>query len=625
MRTAAGFALATILLPSLASAALVPLKPHYQVVEEVVGFLYTDVGDNGILTMDGDSLGVPVPPYFYHYAIQHNDNLRSSTVGYPGYASISYPGYTAAIIIDAWLGWWVYSGDPLALGRAVEAADWLVDRRTPSTGVYANWVYSTQTDGVMGGGFDLDAVMSDKPAMFALRLLRLYDILGDVRYLDAAMEIAATYVATQLTGLEDDDGRWPFRVRPSDGFVRQDYTSHLIPAIRLLESMEARSSGQGFGAAAQRAWAWLENNPMNPLSSSYQRWEGFYEDIGPESAGLGDHYGAEATARALIERDGVGDIEAAIAIRDWSTSVFFAPDGLQNGNGFYTAAILEWQAWMNSTYAATAQWGVLNLRLDAATAGTALHDPSWRTLGLEALHNLTYGQAPASSVPTDDGRMLTTIRELTQPTFGRETWYEQNFNTVLYLLEAFELEPSLAPSGQDHVLGYDGAEPSSLSYTLGRVDTDWNGPATVRMKLALPPLAVLIDGGWTELGDPRWSYDPPTQVLSAAHQGGRLIVDTMAITDAPPARAEAVLEVAPNPFNPRTRIRWAFDGDDPVRLDVFDARGRQVRSLAAGAPRVGSMVWDGDDDAGRTVASGSYRVVAVAGSRRAITSITLVR
>ena len=177
---------ATLLLISFSSSALaavVPAKPHHEVVEEVVAFLMSDVGVGGVRTEDAAPDGATVPPYFYHYAIQHDDELESATVGYPGYASISYPGYTMAIAIDAFLAWWAYSGDPEGLARAIACADWLIDRRTPADDLYANWVYSTQTDGVMGGGYDLDAVMSDKSAMFALRLLRLHDVTGDLALL----------------------------------------------------------------------------------------------------------------------------------------------------------------------------------------------------------------------------------------------------------------------------------------------------------------------------------------------------------------------------------------------------------------------------------------------------------
>ncbi len=595
-----------------ARASSVPAKPHSQLVAEVMAFLQSDVGYNGILTMDADPAGAPVPPYFYHYAIQHTDNLRSSTTGYPGYASISYPGFTMSIAIDAFLSWWIYSGDPEGLARARACADWIVDRRTPATDLYANWPYSTQTDGVMGGGYDLDAVMSDKPGMFGRRLLDLYDVTGDVRYFDAAVEIADTYVATQRSGGVEEDGRWPFRVRPSDGLVRQDYTSHLIDAIRLLEELQRRRPGFGYGTAAARAWAWLENNPMDPASPSYMRWEGFYEDIGPESAGLRDHYSAEATAAALLARGAPGDVEKAIEIRDWSTATFLAPDGIQNGSGLYHPSMLEWQAWMNSTYAATAQWGVLQLRLDRATRGTALHDSTWHELGVQAMHTLTWGQAPASSVPTDDGRMLTTIRELTQPTFGRETWYEQNFNTVLYLLQAFDLEPSLAPIDEDHVLGVDDALPQIVEYGNGRVRCVFADSGAVRIKLASPPRAVKLAGYWTttpgvqETGG-SWLYDPLTQVCAIVHPAGEVVLERDGAT-ATFAPLGLQLRVSPNPFYGAARVEAVSALAGPHRIELFDLRGRRLLRVRAvidsGVPWVWD--WNGRDGRGRSVAAGTY-------------------
>ena len=67
----------------------------------------------------------------------------------------------------------------------------------------------------------------------------------------------------------------------------------------------------------------------------------------------------------------------------------------------------------------------------------------------------------------------------------------------------------------------------------------------------------------------------------------------------------------PNPFNPSTTIAYAVPAgreDVPVRLRVYDIRGRLVRSLVeeerdAGRYRVH---WDGRDDRGTRVASGVY-------------------
>ncbi len=623
-----------LLLPARASAALSPLKAHAQVAAEVMTFLESDIGIGGIRNYDNDPLAPVAPPYFYHYAIRHNDRLRSSTVGYPGYASISYPGYTASVAIDAFLDWWVYSGDTAALGRAEQMAQWLIARRTPATDLYANWVYSTQTDGVMGGGFDGDSIMSDKPGMFGLRCLRLYDITANALYLQAATEIADTYVATQMSGGVADAGRWPFRVRPSDGLVRQDYTSHIVPAALLLGEMGARTSNPVYTAASDAAWAWLWNNPLNPASADYMHWEGFYEDIGSESVGLGDHYSAERTASALIARNQPGDVEMAITIRDTTTAIFVAPDGIQNGNGLYAPALLEWQAWMNSTYAATGQWALLQLQLAEATQGTALYDSTWAVLGREALHTLTYGQAPASSVPSDDGRMLTTIRELSQPGFGFETWYEQNFNTVLYLLEAFAYAPDLAPANENHILRVDGASPTTVVYGPTRIETLWSGPARVTLKLAQAPSGVRIGGEWVAQADSgahgQWTFDAGSQLCVVDHDGSGLVVQLGGVTAAPRSgRASRVrlLGNRPNPFNPRTEIRFEIDRPGEVQLELFDLAGRRVRDWELGwrGAGVSAVLFDGRDSSGREVGSGVYLLRLRALDQQDTRRITLLR
>lgn len=614
-----------------AAAAPLPLKPHEQLVEEVIAFLMSDVGHDGILTMDGDPLGDPVPPYFYHYSIRHNDRLRSATGGYPGYASISYPGYTMAIAIDAFLAWWAYSGDPDALARATFCADWLIPRRTPPGDVYGNWVYSTQTDAVMGGGYDGDAIMSDKPGMFGARCLRLYDITGDTVYLTAATEIADTYVATQLTGGPENDGRWPFRVRPSDGLVRQAYTSHLIPAIRLLESMETRAPGLGYETAAQRAWTWLENNPLNPASLDYMHWEGFYEDIdAASSTGLHDHYSAESTLAALLRRNAPGDISHAIDILTWSTDRYLAPDGIQNGNGAYAPALLEWDAWMNATYAATGQWAYVNLLLDQTTAGTPEHDPQWRPRAIEALHTLTYGQG-TEELPAD-GRMLTTVRELTQPQFGIDTWYEQNFNTVIYMLLSMGIATELAPGDENHLLRSGGGELTDVSYQADRIVTTWSMPGSSAFKLVAQPYSVRIGDAWyatPQAGTPGWSWDAASQMCEVRHLGGDVEIrlgDATAVAHDRPAGL-ALEEAYPNPFNPTVVIPLRLGEAAEVTVDVLDARGRRVRRLVERTLPAGShpVVWNGRDDQGEPASSGVYSVIARSAEQSRVRRITLVR
>ncbi len=65
----------------------------------------------------------------------------------------------------------------------------------------------------------------------------------------------------------------------------------------------------------------------------------------------------------------------------------------------------------------------------------------------------------------------------------------------------------------------------------------------------------------------------------------------------------------PNPFNPKTEIRFTLNADMNVNLAVFDLSGRKVRDLITGTnfgPGEHGVTWDGRDDAGEDLASGVY-------------------
>jgi hypothetical protein len=85
-----------------------------------------------------------------------------------------------------------------------------------------------------------------------------------------------------------------------------------------------------------------------------------------------------------------------------------------------------------------------------------------------------------------------------------------------------------------------------------------------------------------------------------------------AVTSVPPttARTEHVLHPpVPNPFNPRTELRFELARPGSVRLAVYDTRGRLVRMLVrerALDTGLHAVVWDGIDRNHRPTASGVY-------------------
>lgn len=100
------------------------------------------------------------------------------------------------------------------------------------------------------------------------------------------------------------------------------------------------------------------------------------------------------------------------------------------------------------------------------------------------------------------------------------------------------------------------------------------------------------------------------------------------VDDEVPARGPAALAGYPNPFNPRTTLRFRLEAPARATLEVHDLAGRLVRRLLQAELAAGEheVAWDGLDEAGRGVASGQYVARLRAGDGGAVTrKLTLVR
>jgi len=98
-----------------------------------------------------------------------------------------------------------------------------------------------------------------------------------------------------------------------------------------------------------------------------------------------------------------------------------------------------------------------------------------------------------------------------------------------------------------------------------------------------------------------------------------------------PSPSVVVVRNHPNPFNPRTTLVLdlpAGAGAVPVVLEVYDARGRRVATVFRGQLAAGhahGFTWDGRDDAGRALASGTYLARVRAGERTGAHKMLLLR
>ncbi len=77
-----------------------------------------------------------------------------------------------------------------------------------------------------------------------------------------------------------------------------------------------------------------------------------------------------------------------------------------------------------------------------------------------------------------------------------------------------------------------------------------------------------------------------------------------------PSSPGITLKTFPNPFNPRTTVAFSLSHQGHVRIRVLDLLGRHVRTLVSRHFPAGehAVEWNGRDDSGRGLASGSYLV-----------------
>jgi hypothetical protein len=85
--------------------------------------------------------------------------------------------------------------------------------------------------------------------------------------------------------------------------------------------------------------------------------------------------------------------------------------------------------------------------------------------------------------------------------------------------------------------------------------------------------------------------------------------------------------VYPNPFNPAINLHFELYDNDVMEISVYDIQGKKVRSLYSGRMDrdTHSIIWNGKEDAGKSVPSGLYFISFKNGSHIETRKISLVR
>ena len=89
----------------------------------------------------------------------------------------------------------------------------------------------------------------------------------------------------------------------------------------------------------------------------------------------------------------------------------------------------------------------------------------------------------------------------------------------------------------------------------------------------------------------------------------------------------AVQKAFPNPFNPKTTIRFALPQAAHTSVVIYDVAGRKVKTVVDEmlTAQVHDVSWTGDDDNGRQVAAGVYFYMVSSGEHRSVGRMALVK
>ncbi len=70
----------------------------------------------------------------------------------------------------------------------------------------------------------------------------------------------------------------------------------------------------------------------------------------------------------------------------------------------------------------------------------------------------------------------------------------------------------------------------------------------------------------------------------------------------------SLMQNYPNPFNPNTKIGFILPKKDYVNINIYDSRGKHIKSLLNGYFNFGlnEIVWNSTNDKGKNVAAGVY-------------------
>lgn len=408
------------------------------------------------------------------------------------------PAGKFAWAVTTLLKYFPYSGDASHINIVRSMLDRLWDYRTPGHFAWPDVPYASAHPGTgiyFGARADGEyATEPDKVAQVGRAYLDYYEVTGEKKYLEIGSRCAE--VLAQKVRLGDEThSPWPFRVNVRDGTVIEEYTSHMIPAVRFFDKL-SRLGMVGYQSIRDKAWNWLEKYPLKN-----NIWKGHFEDIRLDTANENrDQVSALETARYILQnRDQIpGWQELAKGLIDWVKDTL-------GGYPFFTAIPIHEQKFCYFPMGShTARFACLSALYAELTGDLAYREQATRSFNW------------ASYMANDDGTVTVGVD---RPDYYNQCWFTDGyFDYVPHFIDGMASLPELAPADSDHMLRSTSVVqditylPCQISYRT--VDAF----GIQKFRLTYQPAQILADGRSLAQqkalgGEPGWHFDLSRNLL----------------------------------------------------------------------------------------------------------------
>ncbi len=356
--------------------------------------------------------------------------------------------------------------------------------------------------------------------------LRLYEMTGDTKYLQAAIRCAEALVKNFKPG-DEHISPWPYRCFARDGSVAGGkgmfpYSANVVEPIMLLDELIRLDQGDtaSYKKVREGAWAWLMKYPMQN-----NVWVGYFEDVQASMENMNQVIPLEFARYVLLHPEKDPDWrEHSRKLIDW---VKTTP---------------KWPKYIvHSALITTEQGDGKNFCCNPPNQCCDSH--SARLAAVEALYYAKTGDLAYKEAAYRTYNWVTYFEGLpggAHAPFSTQWWFTDQFTDgPRRMMDAFWAVPEWAPADESHLLGSLSVV-TKIAYGAGAVTySTFDADSTDVLRLDFTPTSVTVGGKpispRKDLDGEGYIFNSKTHTLSLRHTSSR-DVDIQGKTGALPVK-----------------------------------------------------------------------------------------